>query len=207
MMSLRRIFGLMLLFFFFEAVVAVVTTFAYPNVNVFLACVAMTGLAVGVWAVFMLVTRIMMRPRTPAPAPLPRAVAPAPRSLAIGSDAFSQELGNLIAEADRRLAGALPVNARGEVPSIATLPLYLVIGGEGSGKTSAILNSGLEPRLVAGEAAREGTVVPTRLCNFWYAEGAVFADISGRLLMQEPENWERALRALSQPFRIPRWKQ
>ena len=37
MISLRRIFGLMLLFFFFEAVVAVVTTFAYPNVNVFLA--------------------------------------------------------------------------------------------------------------------------------------------------------------------------
>jgi hypothetical protein len=41
MMSLRRIFGLMLLFFFFEAVVAIVTTLAYPDTNVFLACVAM----------------------------------------------------------------------------------------------------------------------------------------------------------------------
>jgi type VI secretion system protein ImpL len=205
MISLRRIFGLMLLFFFFEAVVAVVTTFAYPNVNVFLACVAMTGLAVGVWAVFMLVSRILMRPRAPAPPPLPRAaVAPKP---SFGEDTFSQELGSLVTEANRRLAGALPVNARGELPSVATLPLYLVIGGEGGGKTSVILNSGLEPRLLAGEASREGMVVPTRLCNFWYAEGAVFADVSGHVLMQEPENWERALHVFSQPFRIPRWKQ
>ena len=45
MMSLSRIFGLMLLFFFFEAVVAVVATFAYPEVNVFVACIAMTALA------------------------------------------------------------------------------------------------------------------------------------------------------------------
>src|SRR5205085_5306352 len=50
-------------------------------------------------------------------------------------------------------------------------------------------------------------VVPTRLCNLWYAEGSVLADFSGRLLMQERENWERALRVFSQPFRIPRWKQ
>jgi type VI secretion system protein ImpL len=207
MISLRRIFGLMLLFFFFEAVVAVVTTLAYPNVNVFLACVAMTGLAVGVWAVFMLVTRLMTRTRTPAPPPPPRAAVPAMPRPSFGDDSFSQELGSLVAEADRRLAGALPVNARGETPTVATLPLYLVIGGEGAGKTSAIVNSGLEPRLLAGEASREGTIVPTRLCNLWYAEGAVFADLSGRVLMQEPENWERALRVFSQPFRIPRWKQ
>jgi type VI secretion system protein ImpL len=207
MISLRRIFGLMLLFFFFEAVVAVVTTFAYPNVNVFLSCVAMTGLAVGVWAVFMLVTRILMRPRAPVPPTLPRAAAPVPPRPSFGEDTFSQELSSLLAEANRRLAGALPVNARGELPSVATLPLYLVVGGEGSGKTSVILNSGLEPRLLAGEASRESTVVPTRLCNFWYAEGAVFADLSGHVLMQEPENWERALRVFSQPFRIPRWKQ
>ena len=56
MISLRRIFGLMLLFLFFEAVIAVVTTFAYPNVNVFLACAGMTGLALAVWAAFVLVT-------------------------------------------------------------------------------------------------------------------------------------------------------
>jgi type VI secretion system protein ImpL len=207
MMSLRRIFGLMLLFFFFEAVVAVVTTFAWPDVNVFLACLAMTGLAVGVWAVFTLVTRVMMRPRAPqAPPPQRPAVAVAPRA-SFGDDGFTQELNSLVAEANRRLAGALPLNARGEPPTVATLPLYFVIGGEGAGKTSAILNSGLEPRLLSGEASREGTVIPTRLCNLWFAEGAIFADISGRVLTQDAENWDRALRVLSQTHRIPRWKQ
>lgn len=207
MMSLRRIFGLMLLFFFFEAVVAVVTTFAYPDVNVFLACVAMTGLAVGVWAVFVLMTRIMTRPRAPQPPPMAKPVNPVNPRPSFGDDGFTQELNALIAEANRRLIGAQPPNARGEPPTVATLPLYLVIGGEGAGKTSAILNSGMEPRLLAGEAAREGTVIPTRLCNLWFAESAVFADISGRVVAQEAENWERALRVFSQPFRIPRWKQ
>ena len=165
-MSLGRIFGLMLLFLFFEAVVAVLTTLAYPEVNVFLACLAMTGLAVGVWAVFVLVTRIMMRPRIPqAPAPIRPATPTAPRP-SFGDDSFSQELTSLVNEANRRLAAALPLNARGEAPTVASLPLYLVIGGEGSGKTSAILNSGLEPRLLAGEATREATILPTKSCNF-----------------------------------------
>jgi type VI secretion system protein ImpL len=207
MMSIRRIFGLMLLFFFFEAVVAVVTTFVYPDVNVFLACVAMTGLALGVWAVFAIVTRVLMRPRTAQPAPAAKAVTPVASRPSFADDSFSQDLGALVTEANRRLAGSLPVNMRGELPSVSSLPLYLVIGGEGSGKTSAILNSGLEPRLLAGEAAREGTVVPTRLCNLWFAEGAVMADLSGRILVQESENWERAIRLFSQSSRIPRWKQ
>lgn len=206
MMSIRRIFGLMLLFFFFEAVVAVVTTIAYPNVNVFLACVAMTGLALGVWAVFAVVTRVLMRPRAPQPAPATKNVTPVAPRASFAEDSFSQELGLLVTEANRRLSGSLPVNARGEIPSVASLPLYLVIGGEGSGKTSAISNCGLEPRLLAGEAAREGSVIPTRLCNLWFAEGAVLADLSGRTLTQEPENWERAVRLFSQSSQIPRWK-
>ena len=207
MMSLRRIFGLMLLFFFFEAVVAVVTTFAYPAVNVFLACVAMTALALGVWAVFILVARLTTRSRVPHPVPAPKPAVPIPARTAFANDSYSQELEALISEANRRLAGTMPANQRGEPPTIATLPLYLVIGGEGAGKTCAILNSGLEPRLLAGEALREASVIPTRLCNLWFVEGSVFADISGRTLTQESENWERALRVFSQPSRIPRWKQ
>src|SRR5262252_7874617 len=202
-MSLSKIFGLMLLFFFFEAVVAVVVTFAYPNESVFLACVAMTALALGVWAVVAIVTRLLSRPRTPRPV-TPKVTAPA--RVVVAEDSFSMELGGLVAEANRRLAATLPVNQQGEVPSISNLPLYLVVGGEGSGKTSAILNSGIDPRLLAGEAARDGSVIPTRLCNLWYAEGAVFADFCGRVLTQESENWERALRVFSQPVRIPRWK-
>src|SRR5215467_3227491 len=204
-MSLSKIFGLMLLFFFFEAVVAVVVTFAYPNESVFVACVAMTALALGVWAVVAIVARLLSRPRSPRPA-TPKVATPVAARVVVAEDSFSMELGGLVAEANRRLAATLPVNQQGEVPSISNLPLYIVVGGEGIGKTSAILNSGIDPRLLAGEAARDGSVIPTRLCNLWYAEGAVFADFCGRVLTQESENWERALRVFSQPVRIPRWK-
>jgi type VI secretion system protein ImpL len=206
MISLRRLFGLMLLFLFFEAVVAVVTTFAWPNVSVFLACLAMTGLAVGVWVVFALVTRIMTRPRVAAPAPQAKVTTlPSPRPSA-GDDAFALEMTALVREANRRLIGAAQLNANREQPTVATLPLFLVMGAEGAGKTSALVNSGLEPHLLAGEASREGIVLPTRVCNLWLAEGSVFADISGRVAMQEADHWEKALRILSAQQRVPRWK-
>jgi len=207
MISLRRLFGLMLLFLFFEAVVAVVTTFAWPNVSVFLACLAMTGLAVGVWVIFALVTRIMTRPRAATQASPQAKVTtlPSPRPSA-GDDAFALEMTALVREANRRLIGAGQLNAKREQPTVATLPLFLVMGAEGAGKTSALVNSGLEPHLLAGEASREGVVLPTRACNLWLAEGSVFADISGRVAMQEPEHWEKALRILSAQQRVPRWK-
>src|SRR5262249_45621725 len=125
-MSLSRIFGLMLLFFFFEAVVAVVATFAYPSVSVFLACVAMTALAVGVWAAFAIVTRLLARPRNPVTAP--KVAAPVAARVVVAEDSFSMELGGLVAEANRQLAATLPVNQHGEVPSITNLPLYLIVG-------------------------------------------------------------------------------
>jgi len=208
MISLRRIFGLMLLFFFFEAVVAIVTKIAYPDFNVFLACVAMTALAVAVWVVFVLVTRLMMKSAAspPPPGPRPAAATPAQRPK-FSDNSFSEDLQSLIGEANRRMAGALPAGPRGETASAANLPLYLVVGAEGAGKTSAILNSGLEPQLLAGEATREGNTIPTRVCNFWFAEGSLLADISGRVFAQEGENWERALRVFSQPVKIARWKQ
>ena len=128
MISLRRIFGLMLLFLFFEAVVAVVTTVAWPAVSVFLACVAMTALAVGVWVAFALVTRFMMRPRVPpAPAQMKVATLPNPKSSA-GDDSFSLEMTALVREANRRLVGVAQVNGKREQPTVASLPLFLVVG-------------------------------------------------------------------------------
>ena len=59
------------------------------------------------------------------------------------------------------------------------MPLYLLIGPEGSGKTSTFLNSGLEPQLLAGQGT--APVSPTRLCNLWLAKDAIFAEIGGRM--------------------------
>jgi type VI secretion system protein ImpL len=189
-MSLRRLFGLGLLFLFFEAIVALVAYLL--EVNLLLACAAMTGLALAVWVVIMLVTRRVTAPSaTEAPAePRP----PAPRAAPETDD---QELTALLRDAADRLAAARVASGGKISPSLATLPLYLVAGLEGAGKTSTLYNSGLEPRLLAGESYREETVVPTKLCNLWFAADSIFADVSGRLFADDPERWERLLRALA----------
>src|SRR6185312_12414264 len=53
----------------------------------------------------------------------------------------------LLAEANAALAKA-PAFAGSKAP-LSTLPLYLIIGPEGSGKTSTFINSGIEPQLLA----------------------------------------------------------
>jgi len=205
MMSLRRIFGLILLFFFFEAVVAVVTTFVWPNANVFFACVAMTALALGVWIVFMLAARLLSRPQASKSTQPKPAATPVQRPIA-GDSGVAKELSSLMREANQRLATSVLLKGRREPPSTATLPLFLVIGEEASGKTNVLVNSGLEPRLLAGDATRDGMILPTRLCNLWFAEEALFADVSGRIVLQDADQWESALRVLGEQQYIPKWK-
>jgi type VI secretion system protein ImpL len=204
MMSLRRIFGLILLFLFFEVVVAVVTTFVSPQTDVLYACLAMTGLAVATWMIFFLITRLAAQ-RAAKPAPQLKAIIPAQKA-SDGDGGFTLEFTSLIEEANGRLQSLTSTDGKNIAPTISTLPLFLVLGAEGSGKTTAIINSGLEPRLLAGETQRDGTVVPTARANIWYAEGVIFLELAGRLLMQEPTRWEKALQILSQQRRIPRWR-
>lgn len=203
-MSLKRIFGLTLLFLFFEVVVALAARILYPDVSAFLACLAMTGLALAVWFAVVTVTRILSRPRVPAQPAVPKSI-PVPRAAGPADDLLSVEIKTLVEEANRKLPG-LVVSSRGIEPTVNTVPLYLVIGAESSGKTAAILNSGLDPRLLAGDTTREGAVLPTRSCNLWFAENAVFVDLAGRLFAGNSEQWIRALRALSAQRELPRWK-
>jgi type VI secretion system protein ImpL len=198
-MSLRRIFGLILLFLFFEAAVAVVTMVLLPDTSVFLACAAMTGLAAAVWLVFIVTTRILMRPRAPQVPAAPRPVAVAKAAPSAGGDSFSQEIAELVREANNRLA------ASGQA-SIADLPLFLVVGPDGAGKTSILANGGMECQLLAGDAFRDSAILATNSCNLWFASGAVFADVSGRVVMQEPGRWESLLRVLGAHERVPFWK-
>jgi type VI secretion system protein ImpL len=207
MMSLPRIFGLMLLFLFFEAVVAVVTAVFFPGTNLLLACLAMTALAVGTWMIFFLITRLLSKASAAKAAAPQKAFVPAPVKTTVAADSFTLEFTALINEANRRLqALATPADGRKQAPTVATLSLYLVVGAEGSGKTSAMLNSGMEPRLLAGEAQKDGLVLPTALANLWYAEGAIFVEFAGRVFQQEAERWEKALSILFQQQQLPWWK-
>ena len=204
MMSLRRIFGLMLLFLFFEGVVAVTTLLTLSSAYVVKACLIMTGLAVLTWVVFVLLSRSLSRPRAAKESAAKAFVPAAQRNP--GDDVFTQDLLRLVEEADRRLVSLSLSKTDKVAPTIRSLPLYLVVGPEGSGKTSAIVNSGLEPKLLAGEAQKDGQVVPTALANIWYAEGVIFFEIGGRIFLQESDRWEKALQALASQRPLTKWQ-
>jgi type VI secretion system protein ImpL len=65
------------------------------------------------------------------------------------------------------------------------LPWYVIIGAPGSGKTTALLNSGLQFPLSAttGEHAVRG-VGGTRNCDWWFTDEAVLIDTAGRYTTQ-----------------------
>ncbi len=68
------------------------------------------------------------------------------------------------------------------------LPWYIIIGPPGAGKTTAIVNSGLQfPLAEDGEAAAIGGVGGTRNCDWWFTDNAVLVDTAGRYTTQESD--------------------
>ena len=68
------------------------------------------------------------------------------------------------------------------------LPWYVMIGAPGAGKTTALLNAGLEFPLTdsLGKAAIRG-VGGTRHCDWWFTDSAVLIDTAGRYALQESQ--------------------
>ncbi|MEQ1636207.1 MAG: type VI secretion system membrane subunit TssM [Methylococcales bacterium] len=66
------------------------------------------------------------------------------------------------------------------------LPWYIIIGPPGSGKTTALVNSGLEFPLADrfGKGAVRG-VGGTRNCDWWFTDLAVLLDTAGRYVTQD----------------------
>lgn len=68
------------------------------------------------------------------------------------------------------------------------LPWYMIIGAPGAGKTTALVNSGLEFPLsdTLGKTALRG-VGGTRHCDWWFTGEAVLLDTAGRYTLQESQ--------------------
>lgn len=68
------------------------------------------------------------------------------------------------------------------------LPWYLIIGSPGSGKTTALVNSGLNFPLAEkfGKGSIKG-VGGTRNCDWWFTDQAVLLDTAGRYTTQESD--------------------
>lgn len=77
--------------------------------------------------------------------------------------------------------------------TLANVPLVLVLGPEGSTKTTAIVRSGLEPDLLAGEIFRGQDVTPTTDANVWFSRKAVVVEAGGKLLGDDGA-WARLVR-------------
>ena len=102
----------------------------------------------------------------------------------------SINLGNLLRDANAKIRQS----NRAGVKSLASLPLIYVIGDENSAKTQTVLQSGLDPELLAGNVYQDGIIVPTQLANLWLAGSYVLVEAGGALLRQPPL-WQRLLRA------------
>jgi type VI secretion system protein ImpL len=179
---------------------------AYWNTGDDIRRIGLLGTGIGFLAVLVLVigARLLAwwRLSRAKSAARPAATAAAKPAATVHPD--DEALTALIAEANAALA-KLPAYTGRSTP-LASLPLYLLIGPEGSGKTSTFLNSGLEPLLLAGQVSGTNAVVPTRLCNLWLAQGAVFAEFGGRIFSGEAGRWTQLVRVLRGRTTIPRWR-
>jgi type VI secretion system protein ImpL len=105
---------------------------------------------------------------------------------------LAAEVEQVFAAARTRLAAS---SAGLKDARFSKLPVVVVFGPAGSTKTTAIVRSGLEPELLAGEAMRGESVAPTKTTNVWFAQGTIFAE-AGSPVLAAPENWKRFVRAL-----------
>ncbi len=78
------------------------------------------------------------------------------------------------------------IRSLGSQQYLYDLPWYVFIGAPGSGKTTALINSGLRFPL-AGRMGREAVrgVGGTRDCDWWFTDEAVFLDTAGRYTTQQ----------------------
>jgi type VI secretion system protein ImpL len=139
------------------------------------------GIVVGIW----LLSRLVKKLRAyRAGDRLLAAVAAQPQPEAARTPAEVAKLRERFEEA----VGALKQQQRQSGQSLYDLPWYVIIGPPGSGKTTALLNSGLKFPLEqrVGKGALRG-VGGTRNCDWWFTDEAVFLDTAGRYTTQDSD--------------------
>ena len=90
-------------------------------------------------------------------------------------------------EAVQRLKASRGKSLFGGGQYLYELPWYAFVGAPGSGKTTALMNAGLQFLLGdAGKSAVQG-VGGTRNCDWWFTQDAVLIDTAGRYATQESD--------------------
>jgi len=200
-MTKRKLFLLIVVFILYEVLVWLGALLFLADSSLLVGFV-LTVCGLTVLSVYVLVARLsaahsaappVAAPAVPASAPEPSAPSPGPRTP--GSNAGSE----LIREANEQLARSPKLASQRVKNTITDFPLYFVVGSEGSGKTSLFLASGFQPELLAGQVHRDSVVVPTRLGNIWFADGAVVVEAAGDLFSGEASRWSDFVASFPRP--------
>jgi type VI secretion system protein ImpL len=106
---------------------------------------------------------------------------------ASASDKEAKLLAQRFGDAVQRLKAHSAKSWLGGQQHLYELPWYVFVGAPGSGKTTALLNAGLQ--FLLGDAAKGAVkgVGGTRNCEWWFTQDAVLIDTAGRYATQESD--------------------
>ena len=109
--------------------------------------------------------------------------ADGPPGAAAGTSAEAAQLRKRFEDA---IAALKKTKRRGVAGNLYELPWYVIIGPPGSGKTTVLVNSGLNFPLAQqfGKDALRG-VGGTRNCDWWFTDKAILLDTAGRYTTQD----------------------
>lgn len=99
------------------------------------------------------------------------------------------DMDTLLRDAEKHLASA----QRGGARTLDTLPLLYILGDANAAKTTAVLKSGFDPELLAGQVYRDQDVVATPVVNLWFAHESVFVEV-GDAVRKAPALWGKLIR-------------
>ena len=81
----------------------------------------------------------------------------------------------------------------GKATSLTATPVVLIAGEPGGAKSSVMVNSGVDPELIAGRVYQNNVVAATRTANVWYANGVAFVEAGGALTQDKTLEMVNAL--------------
>ncbi|MGB3247412.1 MAG: type VI secretion system membrane subunit TssM [Sulfitobacter sp.] len=146
---------------------------------------SLVGLAV-LWIIALLIVLLLMLTAKKKDDSLTQDIVTMAEPVDVEDEIVSEELG----EMRDKLKSAMVKLRRSKTgrTHLYQLPWYIIIGPPGAGKTTAIVNSGLQfPLAEEGEAQAIGGVGGTRNCDWWFTDDAVLVDTAGRYTTQESD--------------------
>lgn len=116
------------------------------------------------------------------------------RRRSAGSERLAAALGAddsdapVLADRMRKALSVMRARSGGRSTYLYDQPWYVLIGPPGSGKTTALINSGLKfPLLHGSRPDAVAGVGGTRYCDWWFTEDAVLIDTAGRYTTQDSD--------------------